>query len=563
MWPFSNPNQHIIDAKLKQRAKALALAPSFNEAAYESYLNATACEIVSNIEKGVWKASEVLEAYISRAAKVQEATNCLTEVLFERARERAAALDAEFAQTKRLKGPLHGVPISVKAVVDIEGVDTTIGFSQWAKHGPATRDADLVATMISAGAIPFVKTNVPQTMFAFESVNPLWGRTLNPHNPAFGAGGSSGGEAALIGGGGSPLGLGSDVGGSLRIPTAFCGIYSLKPGAGRVSAFGARGPVKGMEAIRTTMGPMARSIEDLERFSRVAFGQTGRSADVAPLPYRDVTLPEKLKFGYYTSDNIIKASPACARAVLETVEGLRKAGHECVEIVPYDAPRGFATFVALTSADGYETLTSHISPDPKEDALFLVTLGPKAGSFLRAIAGWVVTNVIGDAFFASLLRLSRAKPVKEFWKFTAERDAFAHDFYENVWEKHQLDGIIAPVLATPQLPHGGCKTLTPMACGTALYNLVDSPVGILPVSRVDPEKDALTDAWRSEAGHGSKMLEKELYSKFYDPVAMKGMPIAVQVVGRRWEEEKVVEMMKIVDGAVGTKGFGMDAWKAL
>ena len=95
--------------------------------------------------------------------------------------------------------------------------------------------------MISAGAIPFVKTNVPQTMFAFESVNPLWGRTLNPHNPAFGAGGSSGGEAALIGGGGSPLGLGSDVGGSLRIPTAFCGIYSLKPGAGRVSAFGARG----------------------------------------------------------------------------------------------------------------------------------------------------------------------------------------------------------------------------------------------------------------------------------------------------------------------------------
>ncbi|KAL1747940.1 amidase signature domain-containing protein [Schizophyllum fasciatum] len=565
MWPLSNPHQHIIDGKLEQRAKALASAPAFNEASHQAYLDATACEIVANIEKGVWTASEVLEAYISRAAKVQEATNCLTEVFFDRARTRAAELDAEFAQTKRLKGPLHGVPISVKpgAAVDIEGIDTTIGLSQWAKHGPATSDADLVATMIAAGAIPFVKTNVPQTMFTFESVNPMWGRTLNPHNPAFGAGGSSGGEAALIGGGGSPLGLGSDVGGSLRIPTAFCGIYSLKPAGGRVSAYGARSPVKGMEALRTAMGPMGRSIEDLERFCRVAFGQTGRSLDVAPLPYRDVQLPKKLKFGYYTSDNIIKASPACARTVLETVDTLRKAGHECVEIVPYDAARAFLIFVALTSGDGYETLTSHIPPDPQDETLFLVTLGPKLGSFIRAIAGWAVANVLGDTFFANLLRLAHAKPVKEFWKSTAERNDYAQAFYENVWDKHQLDGIIAPVLATPQLPHGGCKTLTPMACGTALYNLVDSPVGILPAGRVDPGKDALTDAWRSEPGHGSSMLEKELYTKFYDPVAMKGMPVGIQIIGRRWEEEKVLEMMKVVDNALGERGFGMKAWKDL
>lgn len=383
---------------------------------------------------------------------------------------------------------------------------------------------------------------------------------MNPHNPAYGAGGSSGGEAALLSGGGSPLGLGSDVGGSLRIPTAFCGIYSLKPGAGRVSAYGARAPIKGMEALRTTMGPMARSISDLELFCKVAFGEAGRAADVVPLAYRQVALPEKLKFGYYTSDRIIKASPACARTVLETVEALRKAGHECVEVEPYEAPRGFKAFVALTSGDGYETLTSHIAPDPQEESLFLVTLGPKLGSVIRAVAGWVITNVLGDAYFASLLALARAKPVKEFWQWTAERDAYGRDFYDNVWDKHSLDGIIAPVIATPQLPHGGCKTLTPMACGTALYNLVDSPVGVIPAGRVDPEVDTLTDAWRNAADHGSSMLEKELYSKIYDPTAMKGMPVGIQVVGRRWEEEKVIEMMKVVDVALGDKGFGQKAW---
>ena len=226
---------------------------------------------------------------------------------------------------------------------------------------------------------------MPQTLLAFESANPLWGRTLNPWSTGHTAGGSSGGEGALLAVDGAALGVGTDVGGSIRIPSAYCGIYGLKPGEGRVAysgsvgaSFGvaqsagqfltdaswvllfscaAEGPNPGFEAVRAVAGPMGRSVGDLERMARVLFGERGGREDYfpVPVPYRDVTLPEKLRFGYYLNgassaaynkcgvgvygyetDGMVKGSPACHRAVLETVETLRKAGHECVEMDPPD-----------------------------------------------------------------------------------------------------------------------------------------------------------------------------------------------------------------------------------
>ena len=172
--------------------------------------------------------------------------------------------------------------------------------------------------MRAAGAIVIAKTNVPQTLLAFESANPLWGRSLNPWSTAHTPGGSSGGEGAVLATDGAALGLGSDVGGSIRIPSGYCGIYGLKPGEGRVSYHGSSGapalmytfpswfsfwpgPNPGFEAVRAVAGPMGRSVEDLERMARVLFGERGSGNGYfpAPVPYRDVVLPEKLRFGYY------------------------------------------------------------------------------------------------------------------------------------------------------------------------------------------------------------------------------------------------------------------------
>lgn len=179
-------------------------------------------------------------------------------VLFAQAIKEAGELDAEFASTKRLRGPLHGVPVSFKDqcqalsfcnptridisssfTVEIAGYDASIGYTQWANK-LCTSDAKLVREFRDAGAIIIAKTNVPQTMLSFECSNPLFGRSTNPWSSNHTCGGSSGGEAALLASGGSALGVGSDIGGSLRIPAGYCGIYSLKPGQGRLSKDGAR-----------------------------------------------------------------------------------------------------------------------------------------------------------------------------------------------------------------------------------------------------------------------------------------------------------------------------------
>ncbi|KAF8630529.1 hypothetical protein AX15_002855 [Amanita polypyramis BW_CC] len=554
--------QKIVNAKREQRKSALVFAgPASPE--HTKYLNATASQIVSYIQKGEWTASEVLEAYISRAALAQETTNCLTEVMFEWARRQAKALDEEFAVTGKLRGPLHGVPVSFKEQYNIADVDTSLGFTQWANN-PAKAHCDLAEQLINAGAVLFVKTNIPQTMFAFECSNPVFGRTTNPYNAAYTSGGSSGGEGALLAMDGAVVGIGSDIGGSLRIPAHYCGIYSLKPSPARLSFYGAKGPTPGFEGITTVAGPMGRSVEDLELICRTAFGIRGSDYNVMPLPFRDVQLSSKLRVGYFTTDGFVKASPACQRAVLETVEALKRQGHECIEIEMSYVSRAFEIFIGLSSSDGYKTLLSHLGPDPKEKALFLVTLGPSLPSFLLSFVTWVVDKVVGDKIFAGAMRAACVKPMTEYMKLCEERNKFNKMFYDQVWDKHELDCIIAPVQAMPQMPHGGCENFIAVAAATILFNIADSPVGTIPVTRVDPEKDKITEEWINGSGHGSTILESGLFTSknaLYNPEAMKGMPVGVQIAGRKWEEEKVLAMMHVVDEVLGRdRGFGPGSW---
>ncbi|KAJ8095263.1 hypothetical protein PM082_010486 [Marasmius tenuissimus] len=565
MWPFSNSSYEVIvESKRAERERLVSLAPAFSSADHAKFLRAGVKEIVSRIESGEWRAVQVVEAYIARAAVAHAQTNCATEILFESALKRAKELDDEYATTKRLRGPYHGVPFSLKDQYDVTGYDSTIGFTQWANN-PAKKDAAIVEGLIQMGGIPIIKTNVPQTMFSFECNNPLWGRTLNPHNDAYTCGGSSGGEAALLALDGAVFGVGSDIGGSLRMPTSYCGIYALKPTAGRLSRTGARSPSSGDSGIQVTMGPMGRCVEDLDLFCRSLFGRSDGYTDytLVPAPFRDIELPKKLRFGYYTSDGFTKASPANKRAVMETIEALRKEGHDCIEIADFNfATEATTIFMGLTSSDGYRKLTSHLGPDPMEKTIWLPVYGSRIPGLIRGAAAWVVENVLGDSRFVSILRAARSKTFGEWSDFSVKRNEFIQEFYDKVWRKHELDGVIAPVQSLPQMPHGGAAELNVLASCTMLYNLVDSPVGVLPVTTVDPSLDALDKEW-TECGPeaGSVMVHKLMYKdakqKFYNPEALKGMPVGVQIVGRRFEDEKVLAMMSVVDNALGKdRGFG-------
>ncbi|KAJ7180656.1 amidase signature domain-containing protein [Mycena filopes] len=322
MWPFTSGYKVLSAAKLKQRANALSAAPKFNPDEHGVFLKATASEIVSRIESREWTASQVVNAYIARAASAHETTNCVTEVLFVEARQQALELDAEFASTGKLRGPLHGVPLSVKDPYHIavsatklflyfsaqsSALDSSMGYSRLIQK-PAGRDADSVALLKAAGAIPIVKRTSRQT-FSFECSNPVFGRTDNPYNTAFTSGGSSGGEGALLAMDGAALGLGSDIGGSLRIPAAYCGIYSLKPGPLRVSA------------SSVLLALWGGSVNNLEP---VTFGIPGRSLGLVPILYRELKLPEKLRFGYYTGRQIRKLYSLGSKSVREYLPWIKR-----------------------------------------------------------------------------------------------------------------------------------------------------------------------------------------------------------------------------------------------
>ncbi|KAJ7213570.1 amidase [Mycena pura] len=569
MWPFSDQSQALITAKRAQRSTAVSAAPKFSPTQHSPFLKASASQIVQHIERGRWTATQVVTAYIARAAVAHEATNCLTEILFEEALKQAKELDAEFASTKKLRGPLHGVPLSVKltSLVWTRLWGTPISWGNLLQPMPMK----VVALLRAAGAIPIAKTNVPQTLFACECSNHVFGQTVNPFNPAFTSGGSSGGEAVMLTMDGSALGIGSDIGASLRTPAAFCGIYSLKPTNLRVSYVGAGEPQPGLEGVKSVAGPMARSIDDLEIFCRLTFGvHTARAFAIAPTLYREVKLPKKLRFGYYT-DYYLKSSPATRRAVLETVTALQNQGHQCIEIeVPTRPGDPFENYVAMSSADGYKTLLSGAGSDPLEPALRPVAFVPalpqadQAPVFFRQCITWAIEFILKDKQMASFMSVHGKKPVQELFAWTARRDKYHEEFYAEVWNKHNLDGIIAPVVATPQLPLGSFGTVFPVTSTTALYNFLDLPAGCVPVTRVDAHKDALTAEWTAARSHS--IVYKALYqgkAPMYDPVAMQGMPVAVQVVGRRWEDEKVLAMMHVVDNALGNdRGFGPGSWDA-
>jgi len=249
----------------------------------------SAAELARQIAAGAISAREAVEAHIGRIEAVNPGLNALVVRLFDDARAQAAAADAARARGERL-GPLHGVPVTIKESFDVAGTPTTAGLTHRASHR-AEADAPTVARLREAGAILLGKTNVPQLLLMNESDNPLYGRASNPWNLARTPGGSSGGEAALIAAHGSPLGLGSDIGGSVRLPATACGICALKPTTGRLTTRGHFNPLEGQEAVRMQPGPMARTVEDLALAYRILVAAGHDAADPSGAGFAVVMLP--------------------------------------------------------------------------------------------------------------------------------------------------------------------------------------------------------------------------------------------------------------------------------
>lgn len=214
----------------------------------------TASEIARRIRQRELSAEAVVAAFLARIDAVNPTINAVVQRAPD-ALERARQADLDLAQG-RVHGPLHGVPFTVKDVFDVAGLPTTVGL-EGRRSEFAGEDAVAVMRWRAAGAILLGKTNCPPGGFGSDTENLLYGRTLNPHDPTRTPGGSSGGEAAIVAAHGSPLGLGSDSGGGLRVPAHFCGVATLKPTVGRVPNTGAYNHRGGLTDVRTQIGPIA------------------------------------------------------------------------------------------------------------------------------------------------------------------------------------------------------------------------------------------------------------------------------------------------------------------
>ncbi len=208
---------------------------------------------------------ELLDAHLRRFRAVNRTINAVIKTDIERARERANALD-RMRQDGRILGPLHGLPMTIKDTLDVDSMPATAGAPQWSKRKKPVHDAEVVARARAAGAVIWGKTNAPYMASDWQSYNKLFGQSSNPYDPSRTPGGSSGGAAAALASGITPLEIGSDIGGSLRIPAHFCGIASLKPTYGVIPQRGHVPPApeyRGQVDLNV-VGPMARTVQDLK-----------------------------------------------------------------------------------------------------------------------------------------------------------------------------------------------------------------------------------------------------------------------------------------------------------
>ena len=269
---------------------------------------------------------ELVNAHLVRIEKLNPKLNAFVQVDAEGARRQARIAQEAVAGNENL-GPLHGVPISIKSSIEVKGMRCEAGTKLRAGF-VAAQDAPLVSRLRKAGAILLGNTNTPELLMAWETDNLLYGRTNNPWDLSRTAGGSSGGEAAAIAAGCSAGGVGSDGGGSIRVPAHFSGICGLKPTPGRIPATGHFPTSVGPFALLGVVGPMARTVADLKVLFEVMQGPDDGDPSAAPVsvcwPSRDAL--KRLRVGYFEDDGRTPVTAETRAAVRSAAEALRRAG---------------------------------------------------------------------------------------------------------------------------------------------------------------------------------------------------------------------------------------------
>ncbi|RDW70503.1 Fatty-acid amide hydrolase [Aspergillus mulundensis] len=473
----------------------------------------SAGDLLSMLASGQLTSEAVTRAFCKRAAAAHQLTNCLSETCFDRAIASAKARDDALAQTGKPIGPLHGLPISLKDSFNLRGVDSVVGISAYIGD-PAQSDATLVQLLEKAGAVFYVKTSVPTAMLIGETVNNVLGRTVNPLNRKTTSGGSSGGESSLIAMKGSPLGIGTDIAGSLRMPAACTGLFTLRPSFGRFPSRNCRSSLPGQEALLAVNGPIASTLADVELYSKIVVDAQPWLQDpkCLPIPWRPVEVPAKLRIAVMWHDGHVRPTPPVTRALREITSKLKLAGHEVIDWDTVEQKHGLSLLMRMIVADGGKIIDKLLE---------------KTGEPWRAEL-W---------YHRAAAELSTS----EMWQLQAERSMF-QTRYLDLWNEAGIDAILCPTMAFNTVENGKFRHLG----YTGVFNVLDYPAVSFPTGlAVDKTVDKPDPAY-IPLGPDCEAINTE-----YNEHLMHGMPISLQLVARRLEEERLLAMCRRVLEAVG------------
>jgi Asp-tRNA(Asn)/Glu-tRNA(Gln) amidotransferase A subunit family amidase len=439
---------------------------------------------------------ELVEAHLQRIERLNPELKVFVQVDTEGARRQAHAAEIAVSRKQNL-GPLHGVPVTIKSSIEVAGLRCEAGTKLRAGY-VAQQDAPLVSRLRHAGAIILGTTNCAELLMAWETDNLLYGRTNNPWDLSRTPGGSSGGEAAAIASGCSAGGVGSDGGGSIRVPAHFSGICGLKPTPGRVPATGHFPKSVGPSGLIGVVGPMARTVSDLKVLFETMQGADEGDPSAAPVPVRwpGKNGLKRVRIGYFEDDDRTPVTPETRAAVRAAANALRCAGFqvECFRPEGLELARqlwwkffGIAGGMLLGPLIGGHE--SDLSPTLKEFAGWVAAERPHTGASL--LDAWIQRDEVRGRVLAQM----REYPV--LLCPVASIPAFKHG--ERSWK---IDGQTVQYLDAWSY--------------TEWFNLLGMPAAVVPVGR-----------------------------------SSEGLPIGVQIITRPWEEELALAVAAIIDEECG------------
>ncbi|PTU19574.1 hypothetical protein P175DRAFT_0510812 [Aspergillus ochraceoroseus IBT 24754] len=456
-----------------------------------------AVDLIRLMKEGKYSVEAVTVAFCKRAAIALQLVRTI---------ERAESLDLERrSKPTSALGPLFGLPISLKDSFEIPGFNSTIGFVAYVNR-PATKPSNL-------------------TMMTSDSDNHIWGRTLNPSNTALTAGGSSGGEAALIALRGSVAGIGTDIAGSVRIPAAACGIYAIRTSADVIPLGNKRLPVKvGLPYITPVVGPMCTSARACRYLLECIIkahpprydSQCINLSWPASLPRYPPDHQCTLRIGVAEDDGLLSVTPPQRRALEHSVNALKAVG---IDIVPIKLPQ---------IGQILQNLLSNFAMDGGE---FVRNVLAQTGEPLVPSAAILVQK---DGTAQTLGELAQSRELR----------AQHQERYRLLWNATQIDALIMPPASHTAVPHDTWRAIT----YTALWNYLDNPSAVMPVDRVNGG---------DVADHGANYgeMDRAYYALYTGPEDYRNAPTAIQVVGRRQEDANLALLVEYLDGVIHRRGI--------